>query len=146
MIKLSLTVLGEESLLLTITDIQNKLKSFKPELIKTGEYLTEFYRDEVFDTEGQIYGNRWQTLTPTYASWKGKKYPGRGILFRTGKLRNSFRFTSSDTFLKLYNIAPYFATHQLGIGNMPKRTMLALNQMLNRAIGNIIKKGLLGRL
>jgi phage gpG-like protein len=146
MIKLLFTVLDEKSLLLTIKDIQNKLKSFRPELMKTGEYLKDFYSSTVFDTEGQIYGSRWQQLSPTYASWKGKKYPGRGILFRTGRLRNSFRFTSTDTFLKLYNIAPYFAIHQTGGRNMPKRTMLALNQMLNRAIGNIIKKGLLRRL
>lgn len=42
-----------------------------------------------FETEGQFVGG-WDGLSPSYRRWKEARYPGRLILQRTRKLKNSF--------------------------------------------------------
>lgn len=51
----------------------------------------EFYEhmEDVFESEGAILGERWTPLNRRYAAWKAKRFPGRKILERTGKLKRS---------------------------------------------------------
>jgi hypothetical protein len=45
-------------------------------------------RDQ-FRTQGKQTGPRWPKLSPKYAAWKRKHFPGRPILVRTGALRDA---------------------------------------------------------
>lgn len=44
---------------------------------------------EQFVTEGKATGSRWAALTPEYATWKQRHYPGRPIGVRTGALESA---------------------------------------------------------
>ena len=52
---------------------------------------TRFRRLEsrLFASEGKSGGPAWPALSPAYAKQKAKKFPGRKILARTGRLRKS---------------------------------------------------------
>ena len=50
---------------------------------------------ELFAGEGREAGG-WEPLDPAYARWKAKRFPGRGILQRTGKLAAAATGASSD--------------------------------------------------
>ena len=42
-----------------------------------------------FETEGRFAADPWQRLSPRYAIWKQRHYPGKGLLVATGGLRRS---------------------------------------------------------
>ena len=42
---------------------------------------------EQFRTEGRYFNTPWRPLSPAYAAWKQRHYPGRGILIAEGDLR-----------------------------------------------------------
>ena len=42
-----------------------------------------------FSTEGKATGGKWTALSPAYATWKKKNFPGRPILQRSGALLNA---------------------------------------------------------
>lgn len=48
----------------------------------------EFIR-RLFATEGASSGRGWPALSPAYAAWKRRHYPGRKIMVLTGRLRRS---------------------------------------------------------
>jgi phage gpG-like protein len=52
---------------------------------------TEFtqYEKRLFSTEGAAGGSRWPALSPAYAKAKQRRFPGRKIMQRSGKLRRS---------------------------------------------------------
>jgi hypothetical protein len=55
------------------------------------EYFLPRYTEEVqqnFETEGELVGG-WPDLSPSYAAWKTRHFPGTRILERTRRLRNS---------------------------------------------------------
>ena len=47
------------------------------------------WQKKVFATEGEAIGTRWESLSPNYAAWKAKRYPGKTILRRTDTLYHS---------------------------------------------------------
>ena len=85
---------------------------------------------EVFETEG--YG-RWSVLDPSYAESKAMRYPGRGILERTGAYREAattpnhpgnvwvatateLMFGVSGSHLEALSGDNYAERHELGLG------------------------------
>lgn len=88
---------------------------------------------DAFRTEGASGGSAWQPLSPRYAAWKSKRYPGRGILERTRALMESFRKGRAGHMLR---IAPrtlvwgssvdYGRYHQSGTRTMPARPIIRL--------------------
>lgn len=51
----------------------------------------DFYAQEKdqFKTEGSEGGEKWQPLSPAYAGWKQRHFPGKPILQRSGDLEKS---------------------------------------------------------
>jgi phage gpG-like protein len=130
----------------TIQRLGINIHDWTSELKKTGEYLTSFISTEVFETEGQIIGERWVPLNPSYQAWKQTKYPGRGTLEREGTMRKSFKAASSRNFLRIWNPTPYFAKHQAGLERMPRRVMMKIDRDRTKEIVAIINRGLLERI
>jgi hypothetical protein len=58
-----------------------------------------------FETEGELSGymSGWPDLEPRYAAWKARHFPGRKILERTRRLRNSLApgASGSDTLIQV---------------------------------------------
>ena len=87
-----------------------------------------------FSSEGGYSGEQWAPLSPTYAAWKAKHYPGRGILQREGRLYNSLSAQSGDTIFRVTPTSaefgtkvPYAVYHQAedrGAAPFPRRAVI----------------------
>ncbi|MCX7844361.1 MAG: phage virion morphogenesis protein [Candidatus Bipolaricaulota bacterium] len=85
-----------------------------------------------FATEGGL-GRPWPPLSPAYAAWKAKHYPGAPILVRTGRLRASLVGSTRDTvevmephMLRIGTRVPYALYHQTGTSRMPPRPPIVI--------------------
>jgi hypothetical protein len=81
-----------------------------------------------FETEG---GSQWQALSPRYAAWKAKHYPGKTILRRDDRLFNVVTGQPGDYELRLSELhirmagIPYWKAHDEGRGRMPVRRVIS---------------------
>jgi len=91
----------------------------------------------VFSAEGAFEERtKWQDLSPTYAIWKSRNFPGRKILERTGRLKTSLTTRGgSDSVLEVTpnslsvgTMVPYALRHQRGnpSTNLPMRKIIEL--------------------
>jgi phage gpG-like protein len=54
--------------------------------------IRELWRQRLegaFESKGSSIGERWPPLSPEYAIWKGRHFPGRPLLVRTGRMKRS---------------------------------------------------------
>lgn len=95
------------------------------------EELTQWFRDveaRTFTSQGASgRSGSWPGLDPRYAAQKARRYPGRTILERTGRLRASLQVETSDSIVEssvgrlvLGTRVPYARYHQRGDG-VPRR-------------------------
>lgn len=82
-----------------------------------------------FDSQGATMSGGWSALSPKYGAWKAKHYPGRGILVRSGDLRESLasnlgvrEFTRKS--MTVGTQIPYASYHQNGTRTMPARKLI----------------------
>lgn len=89
--------------------------------------LHQHWMSEQFKSEGGFAGERWQPLSPGYAEWKDKHYPGRGILVATGAMRSATQNPRRDALplsLTLTVTDEKIGYHQDGTDRMPARPVL----------------------
>lgn len=97
---------------------------------------------DLFAMEGQSRGaggrlgrGHWEPLSPAYAAWKRRHFPGTKILERTGALRASLEWSGSGlgaggffqptpTRVMFGTDIPYGKYHQHGGGRMPQREFM----------------------
>lgn len=80
-----------------------------------------------FATEGGWGGQAWAPLSPAYAAYKSRVYPGRSILIREGGLRRAAsepRRTVTPRTLTLTIDDPVAGYHQDGTDKMPARPLI----------------------
>lgn len=114
---------------------------------KRGPLLVEMGREHVrqvtraYTTEGASTGAAWARLSPGYARWKAKAYPGRKILVRTRDTRARFEQPSNPAHIREF-IPPFSyqfgaasnvqAAHEYGVGSpgqrLPVRRLLRKTQ------------------
>lgn len=86
------------------------------------------YEQKWFSSEGD--GN-WPALSPDYARWKAKHFPGQKILVRTGQLKASLEGPDIAIMEPSYAVFgtgdPVAAYHQTGGGNLPRRRVIDLD-------------------
>lgn len=82
---LEINVGGQERMFRRLAGITGKLGDFEP-LGKALEPVVYGGLRAHFDSEG---GGNWDPLSPRYAAWKQRHFPGRRIMVRTGALRDS---------------------------------------------------------
>lgn len=132
-------------------DIQNKLNKMssavadmRTPLQTAGKYLVEFYQNEVFLSQGGVYGTPWASLKDNTLVQKarssklGAGVSPRSILQFTGNLRRSFQLQTTPTYLRINNTADYFKYLQDGTGRMPARRIMMLDNSRKKAITQII--------
>lgn len=83
-----------------------------------------------FESEGGFGSGRWSPLSPRYAAWKAKHYPGRGILVRTGEGRASLTSgpqvrAITPTTMVIGSAVDHLRYHQRGDG-VPRRRPVEL--------------------
>lgn len=115
--------------------------SLLPEFTEVGKILTEYYGTAPFFSEGNVYGEQWKPLQPAYAAWKERKYPGKGILVRSGTMMGNFRSRPTPMSVTIDNPTSYFAKHQLGKG-VPQRVMMQLEETQKKMVIDSISESL----
>lgn len=98
-----------------------------------------------FASEGGA-GNRrpWKPLSPPYAAWKSKHYPGRKILARSGRLRESLTrpgaglLAASRNEIVIKTDVPYASFHQKGTRTLPKRQLIVMDKELRSEVERLI--------
>ena len=100
--------------------------------------------NEQFTTEGaHSEAGGWKPLSPEYAAWKAKHYPGAPILVRTGKMKELLLDkTSAVTVEKQRMIyhprSEYAGYHQRGTSKMPARKPVNLTMADRKAALNTV--------
>ena len=126
------------------------LRPLQKKMIKLRKPLTRIGRMMVAETEKRFSTERdpqnfkWRRLSPEYRKWKKRKYPGRKILTRTGKLRRSIRFQTHTKSVSIGTKVEYGAYHQLGSPktNLPRRSFLGLSKSNWASVHKILDRHL----
>lgn len=143
MLNVRVEIKGDKKVVAQLNKMLSLFEDWKPELTASGEYLIKFYKDSVYETEGGIFGARWQALSSAYAIRKATKWPGRGILEASGDLRRGFRKEVFSNLLSIINDDPKADLHQEGRGRLPVRQIIKMDEPRKQEIVNIFKKGAL---
>ena len=80
MLNVRVEIKGDKKAIAQLQKMLHLFDDWSDELTASGDYLIRLYQDPVFETEGGIFGARWQALSAAYAIRKAITYPGRGIL------------------------------------------------------------------
>jgi phage gpG-like protein len=109
----------------------------------------EFAREQ-FRGEGVGDTGSWPALSPPYAAWKARHFPGKPILQRTGRLVDSVTGRTRDTLieakpdsLEFGTRVPYAVFHQRGSGRLKRRKVFDLNERQRTRLMKTIQKRLL---
>lgn len=137
MVELTLTIQGDKEILAKLRNLSDSLNDMTRPLRSAGNLMTKFYSSVPFASRGSIYGTPWPSLSPAYAKYKAKKFPGRPILVATETMMHSFEFDSSSDMLRIYNTTDYFRKHQLGEG-VPQRMMMLLDQQREKIVTDAV--------
>lgn len=133
----------------------NRLKRFEGDLNdwsttfnSVGDYLMDVYSRLMFSTEGAYLGQRWANLSPGYEVQKAKKYPGRGILEASGKLKGGFRKQVGPQSLEIKNVITYAHWHQDGSpgGMIKQRPLIGMSDQVEGKIVNFFIDGVTGKI
>jgi phage gpG-like protein len=139
--KIKITIQGSDKVKKELNKIMSRLSDFSSDFQAMGVDLVRFYSTIPFVSRGSVYGGYWTPLNKAYEAWKAKKYPGRPILVRTGKMQQSFKADHTKRSLKIYNSVEYFKKHQLGEG-VPQRRMLGVNPQIIAIIKDSLTKSI----
>jgi len=139
MLELRWSIEGREDLVRRLRGISDKLQDWRPAFEETAHDLKEIFANDVFDTEGRAIGQPWAPLSPAYAAYKAQKYPGKGILEASGKMRKSFQTLVKPDMAAIWNTAAYFKYHQSNQPrfHLPRRAMMALAEQQKQLIVKI---------
>lgn len=107
-----------------------------------GEYMTKYAANEGQASQGGVFDATWPRLNQKYAVYKAKKFPGRPIMERSGKLKDSWGYRSSETGVDLGNNTKYWAFHQGGGQHLPKRVLISINDTNKKKIAGFIGQAL----
>lgn len=127
-------------------DSLSDLRPLYPEVIAA---FYQFEREQ-FDTEGAAGGERWTPLSPVYAEYKERVFPGQPILQAEGDLMVSLTDPEAagavliprEDELIIGTSVPYAIHHQRGTRNMPKRPPLSFSEEQKHRMQKAIQAGL----
>ena len=98
-----------------------------------------------FATEGRRAGG-WPPLSPRYAAWKARHYPGRPILVLTGAMKEAAldpRAIQTSPRRMTYEVRDAKALwHQVGAGRLPVRRLVDLTGHDRRMIDRVFARWL----
>lgn len=129
MLDLHLSGSGFEPFTLGLDRFEDNVRNARPAFEAMADLAAEKNRKQ-FQTQGTHSGTRWANLSPAYAAWKARRYPGKPILVRTGALRESLIRRPmdvdivTDRGMTVGTSIPYAKWHQRGTPNMPARPLL----------------------
>lgn len=126
--------------------LRSKFNDFSAALTTLSGMLIKFYGDTNFISSGSALGESWDPLKSNTIREKTRQWPGRGILERSGDLKEGFEGDVSPMMLQITNPVDYFLFHQLGTAsgpgrghNIPARKMLGVNDTVEDMAREVIE-------
>jgi hypothetical protein len=110
-----------------------RMQDMEPVFDLFGRYIVEQHIPRQFAAHGTPA--RWAPLSPEYAAWKARHFPGRPILVRSGAMRAGFTWEAHPRSLRIINRVtagqrsrtPRWVFHQEGTDHMPARPMVQIS-------------------
>lgn len=123
-IRMRFSFLGEDQINRTLEGFADRAQDMRPAWDNVREFFTD-YEEKWFADRGR----GWKQLSPSYAAWKEKHYPGQPILVREGEMEASLTDGPAiDVREPSYAIFgtddPKAALHQRGEGRLPQRRVI----------------------
>ena len=141
---ISFQIEGVTQLSRNLQGVDADMKNWYEEFKQTGDYLKNFFTNDVFESRGSVFGESWQELSPAYAQQKAKKYPGAPILeLIPATMRYSFDFEATGGYVRVFNTVDYFKYHQSNQSRskLPRRVMMKLDETRKQKIVQIFHAG-----
>lgn len=125
---LSWEIEGEKQLSRNLLLLADRIQDWTPAFRETAIDLKSVFESDVFKSEGGAIGEHWSPLSAAYAYKKAQKYPGKGILEATGRMRSGFMMEFKSNYAKVWNDIEYFKYHQSNKprSKLPRRVMMKL--------------------
>lgn len=125
---ISWTIEGEQQLSRNLRIMADRIEDWTPAFKETAMDLKGIFSEDVFASEGSTIQEHWAPLSKAYAYRKALKYPGKGILEATGRMKQGFQAEWRADYAKVWNDIAYFKYHQSNKprSKMPRRVMMKL--------------------
>ncbi len=152
-LRLTLEVFGERQIDRTLAGITERGQDLRPAFEDITEQFLEAERRQ-FATQGIFGSGGWRALSPPYAAWKARHYPGKTILRRDDDLWRSLtqgpavKVIEPDRLI-LGSDVEYGKYHQAGggPGGLPRRRPVELPESTRRAMVKTLQRfAITGRL
>lgn len=151
LVRLTFEIEGYERANLDLTGAATKARDFRPFWRTMVAPWFFGLMQEQFATEGAGVGG-WVPLSPRYAAWKAKRFPGKTILRRTDRLMKSLTWTGASlatpegiavmtpTAAVFGTSVPYGRFHQRGTKKMRQRRILYLPTNASDTLGRMLHR------
>lgn len=141
--QISITIRGGAKVQAKLKRLGASLMDFTTAMRIIGERAAKYYANEGFASQGGVYGRVWPRLSAKTIVAKSKLYPQyvNVPLVASGKMKNSFVFSSNKNSAIITNSAPYYKYHQstLPRRKLPRRQMAGINDPIKQIIRNVLQ-------
>jgi len=133
LLTIRVTIMGEEVVARALSRFGEGIKDFRPAWEQIQINFAEI-EEQQFATQGARGGTPWAPLSPNYAAWKEKYFPGLPILQLTRTMWGQFAVGTgmiADIMPMYMRLAPtldYPLYHQRGTAHMPARRVVQLTE------------------
>ena len=148
MVELYFEVEGDVQLARSFSRFGEGVEDMRPAFRQIMEAFFQIEKKQ-FASEGRYGSGGWESLSPTYALWKSRNFPGASILQRTRRMVLSLTGETSDTVkemspknFRIGTKVPYAGYHQTGTSRMPRRPVIELTESDKREWIKIVQRWL----
>ena len=119
------SIIGLNKLNLNLKNFSRDIGSFRKPFGQLGEYM-EKQAEMNLERRGKIMqSGGWPTLSESTKMYKSKYFPGKPMMVRTGKLRDSFKpINIGKDELGMFSNVNYAIYHQEGTSKLPQRILM----------------------
>lgn len=152
MIQFTAEVAGDVQLDRAFNRVTQMITDFRDIWPAVADAFYEIEREQFSSQGGKGASGKWAALSPAYAVYKAKAFPGQPILQATGSMVDSLTnkdaldaiFRADPMELTIGSKAPYALLHQTGAprSKLPARPPISLSENDKRKIQKAIQIGL----
>jgi phage gpG-like protein len=145
--RITLDFAGENQLDRELARVKGRVEDASPAFDIMADYAArELLKN--FTTQGGHASGRWAPLSPRYARWKAKRYPGAPILVRTGAMRRELTRRPfgvekiGPRSMTIGTARTYAPPHQTGnpAKNLPRRRPFEFTDTARKHLAKILQR------
>lgn len=149
MLSVAITIKGDKETIAALGKLGSSFLNFQMAMRSIGKELTNYYGNNVFNSQGGAIGQRWPALAQATKKQKVKKFYTATPLVNTGDMKKGFTSTFPDVnSVTIGNKMDYFKYHQSSAPRtrLPRRVMMSTGGSVKTIIGDIIQADIEGKI